>query len=183
MLTGVDISSCCHILEKESSNEVSEIHQRRSVLRLAGTARRGWREEALSWESRELSEQCEGWSIREQGCSWGFPVQRGTVPLQPGERLQGREWMDQNSCSNLQSKMSAWALLSTSGTWNIRSSRKDEVPSRQRIWCFPLWLTPYKSGIVVEPTEKEENPNNDGVWIFPQQVIRTREQNETDLEK
>ena len=32
------------------------------------------------------------------------------------ERLQGREWMDQNSCSNLQSKMSAWASLSTSGT-------------------------------------------------------------------
>lgn len=182
MLTGVDIFSCCHILEKESSSEVSDIHQTRSVLGHAGAARREWREEALSWESREVSEQWEGWNIK-AGLQMRISSTAGNVPLQPREYLQGREWMDQNTHANLQSKMSAWASLSTSGTWNKRSSRKDEARSRQRIWCFPLRLAPYKSGIVVEPTEKEENPNNDGGWIFPQQVIGSQEQNETDLEK
>ena len=101
MLTGVDIFSCCHILEKESSSEVSDIHQTRSVLGHAGAARRDWREEALSWESREVSEQWEGWNIK-AGLQMRISSTAGNMPLQPREYLQGREWMDQNTHANLQ---------------------------------------------------------------------------------
>lgn len=107
-----------------------------------------------------LAHQRAGLQMRISGTVGTKPLQRGS-PL-PRECLQGLGWTDQGSRANKPiEQMSAWAPLSTAGTGNIRNSRKDEARSRQRIWCFPLRSTPYKSGMAVEPTEKEENPNND----------------------